>query len=46
LVLKEVRSEVSKAEASSRSAVRAAWVTAGMSATVLASMAGFWVAGL
>jgi hypothetical protein len=42
-VLKEVRSEVTKAEAASRLSVRAAWVTAGMSAAVLAGMAGFWV---
>jgi hypothetical protein len=41
--LKEVRSEVTKAEAASRLSVRAAWVTAGMSAVVLAGMAGFWV---
>jgi hypothetical protein len=45
-VLKEVRSEVIKAEAASRLSVRAAWVTAGMSAIVLAGVGGFWVAGL
>ena len=45
-VLSELRSEVIKAEAASRLSVRAAWVTAGMSAAVLAGMAGFWVAGL
>jgi hypothetical protein len=44
--LKEIGSEVTKAEAASRLSVRAAWVTAGMSVTVLAGLAGFWVAGL
>lgn len=43
--LKEIGSEVAKAEAASRLSVRAAWVTVGMSAAALAGLTGFWVAG-
>jgi hypothetical protein len=44
-ILKQIDSEVVKAEAASRLSVRAAWVSVGMSAAALAGLTGFWVAG-
>lgn len=45
-ILKELRPEVTKAEAAARLSVRMAWVTGGIGAIALAGIAGFWVAGL
>jgi len=45
-LLKELRQEVTKAEAAARLSVRMAWLTGGISVVALAGFAGFWLAGL
>jgi hypothetical protein len=42
-ILKEVRSEVTKAEAASRHSVRMAWVIGVIGTVITACMAGLWV---
>lgn len=45
-MLAELRQETAKAEAASRSAVRAAWVSGAIGAITLSAIAGFGIAGL
>ena len=45
-LLKELRQEVTKAEAAARLSVRMVWLTGGISVVALAGVPGFWLAGL